>query len=214
MGDSSAIRAERQPMEGGLASEGGLRYTDPDSVPICPPPSPWLTSLSPFPLMLRRSCCLSLAVWAGESQGGCRQHLSLSLAEKLVGAEEGGQSWGKGLLPVYSDPVSTNKKRAMKWFWHWNLCHRVSAEFFFPSGNPLKGEWGSFPVTLLLSSFQFLLLIAGHFTFLFEYYFFFPLLSVSFSLFSLFLELVVGIYLLVLCVFSVFLLVLFFLKIV
>ena len=84
------------------------------------------------------------------------------------------------------------------WVWlrsWWGQRKGVKAEisaigyllnFFFPSGNPPKGEWGSFPVTLLLSSFQFLLLIAGHFTFLFEYYFFFPLLSVSFRFFPFF----------------------------
>lgn len=49
-------------------------------------------SISPYAKrkLLSESCCVS---W--ESQGDCRQHLSLSLAEKLVGAEEGGQS-GEG----------------------------------------------------------------------------------------------------------------------
>ena len=111
MEDSSASQPGCQPMEGGQDLESEFRYTDPDSVSIYPPLSPWLSSLSPHLFLLRGSYCLSEPQSEleshRESAGDMETH---SLAERLVGAEEGGQNWRAPLCPLWLSKCKQRKE--------------------------------------------------------------------------------------------------------
>lgn len=148
--DSSASQPGHQPMEGGQDSESEFRYIDPDSVAIYPPLSPWLSSLFPHLFLLRGSYCLSEPQSELESHRESAGDVEIhSLAERLVGAEEGGQNLvgAEGLLSALSDSVSANKGSRMKQFSCWNWLHIVCAEFVFLQGSHLKVSEGLFHVT-------------------------------------------------------------------
>lgn len=84
-------------MAGGQTSEGELRYTDADSVSICPTLSPRLSPFFPFLFaewrLLTEPHCLGYKI-------ACSLRVTWSLAKRLVEAEEGGQSWGVPPCPL------------------------------------------------------------------------------------------------------------------
>ena len=94
-------------MAGGQTSEGELRCTDPDSVSICPPPSPQLSPFFPF-FFGERSCCLS--------EPHCLSYKvawSVRVTRTLTAWPRGWWRLRKevrtaGLLPVLSDFITAN----------------------------------------------------------------------------------------------------------